>query len=185
MRIALIFITLGILLTIPGCTKFSHTSTTVHTQKYSTFNFIFDGTAYNNSLKDSLSSVWTTSNISNIYMGGVPVPVRELNISFYNNRYSLNLVGRKFSVGSPTGIYKIGEGIDSATHYPFTYGQATITGFNNRENNYSSVTDTNSSYITVTEAELHKVKGWFVLKCEDYSHNVSHTVTGDFDIIIP
>lgn len=184
MRNLLLSILLGTVLLFPACVKQTHTSTTIHTQKYSAFNFTFNGTIYNNSSEDTQNGMWTSNNISTVYDGDTEIAVRELRINLYNSKCAVTIDAKKLDPGFSTGVYKIGNGV-SAHQYPFNYGTGTIQGFNNRENSYYNITDSTSSYVTVTDYSLHEVKGTFVLRTFQYGVNDTFTTTGDFDIITP
>lgn len=185
MRKIIFVVTIGSLFMLAACVKQTHTSTTTHYQRYNSLNFNFNGTTYNNSSEDARNFINISNSISYIYIGDTEVAARALNLSIANGAYSVYLMARKLDPTTPTGVYKIGNGFDQVTHYSFSYGTATIQGFNNRENYYYNSGDSTSSFITVTEYSTHEIKGTFVLLCTDYNLTANYPVTGDFDIIIP
>ncbi|PQJ12874.1 hypothetical protein CJD36_003775 [Flavipsychrobacter stenotrophus] len=168
-----------------GCTKASHTTTTKHSQRYSSFNFTFNGTTYSNSAVDTPTTVSAGNDVTELYTGDSAVSVRALFLYFAGPKYSLYLQAKKMDPIDHVGKYLIGEGYDSTTQYSFSYGSATIQGFTNRENYYYNYGDNGTSYITVTEYAPHEIKGTFVLQCAETGSSTIYPVTGDFDIIMP
>ncbi|PQJ12877.1 hypothetical protein CJD36_003790 [Flavipsychrobacter stenotrophus] len=183
MRNKILIFSLGVTLIVGACTKQSHTTTTTTDKKYSTFNFTFDGTTYNNSLKNSNNHMGCSNFISGITFGSADRLMREFRINAFNDSFSVTIYAKKFDTAVLTGRYRIGDGIDSATQLPYSYGMGRVLGFTRKENSYKNAIDTTSSYLTITEYNSHEIKGTFVLKCQDSI--ADHNMSGDFDLITP